>query len=162
MVRHIAADFLKDNRQYQQAQRYWSDLWDQLVAETGLREQWRAPWLGAPLRDGDPIFSALAPALRRGVHIIQHGPTSEGLELEAWVDRFGEEGKDEVIEQLVIACALSEEAAARARQLMRSWVVSGEFLTSREERRDDHRDGSGPEEGAKLKGKRGRHWPRSA
>ena len=79
MVRHIASDFLKDKRQYHQAERYWRELWDRLVGETGVAEQWSTPWLGAPLRDGDPMFSAVAPALRRGVHVIQHEPTSEAL-----------------------------------------------------------------------------------
>jgi hypothetical protein len=156
MVRHIAADFLKDARRYRQAERYWRGLWDQLVSELGVTEQWRTPWLGAPLRDGDPMFSAVSPALRRGVHIIQHEPTVEGLELEAWVDRFGEQGKDEVIEQLVISCALSEEAAARAGQLMRSWIRSGKLLTADEGKRGDEGDRTAHEEGAKRKGKGGR------
>jgi hypothetical protein len=156
MVRHIAADFLKDARRYRQAERYWHGLWDELVGELGVTEQWRTPWLGAPLRDGDPMFSAVSPALRRGVHVIQHEPTAEGLELEAWVDRFGEEGKDEVIEQLVISCALSEEAAARAQQLLRSWILSGVLLRSDEGRRSDEGDGPAREEGAKRKGKGGR------
>jgi hypothetical protein len=153
MVRHIAADFLKDERRYRQAERYWRDLWNQLVGELGVTEQWRTPWLGEPLRDGDPMFSAVSPALRRGVHIIQHEPTSEALELEAWVDHFGEEGKDDVIEQLVISCALSEEAAARARQLLRSWIRSGELLRAGERERGNEGDGPAREEGAKRKGK---------
>jgi hypothetical protein len=155
MVRHIAADFLTDQRQYHLAERYWRELWDRLVAEQGVAEQWRSPWLGAPLRDGDPMFSAVSTGLRRGVHVIQHGPTSEAMELQAWVDRFGEEGKDDVIEQLVISCALSEEAAARAGQVMRSWVVAGELLAS-DERLSDRGDGPAREGGAKRKGRRGR------
>jgi len=124
--------FLKDMRQYQRAERYWRELWDELVHEEGVARLWKAPWLAAPLRDGNPMFSAMAPGLRRGVHIIQHEPTSNALELEAWVDRFGEEGKDKVIEQLVISCALSEKTSAHARRLLRSWIVSGELPPSGE------------------------------
>jgi hypothetical protein len=127
MVRHIGASFLKDEQQYQHPERHWLELWDRLVRETGVSQDWQIPWLAAPLRDGDPIFSAVAPRLHRGVHIIQHEPTSNALELEAWVDCFGEEGVDEVIDQLVIACTLSEKASARAEQLLRSWVVAREL-----------------------------------
>lgn len=156
MVRHIAADFLKDQRQYQQAERYWRELWDRLVGEVGVAEQWRTPWLGAPLRDGDPMFSAVALALRRGVHIIQHPPTSQAPELEAWVDRFGEEGKDNVIDQLVISCALSEEAAARARLLLRPWILSGELPGADEGRPGDTGNGPACAGGTKRQGKGGR------
>jgi hypothetical protein len=156
MVRHIASDFLKDERRYRQAERYWRELWDQLVGDLGVTEQWRTPWLGAPLRDGDPMFSAVSPALRRGVHVIQHEPTSEALELEAWVDRFGEEGKDDVIEQLVISCALSEEAATRVRHLLQSWIRSGKLPTADEGKRADEADGTANKEGAKREGKGGR------
>src|SRR6516225_2922711 len=114
MVRHIAADFLANRRQYQRAERYWRDLWEGLVGETGAADQWRSPWLAAPLADGDPIFSAVSSVRARGVHVIQHAPTSDALELETWVDQFGEEGRDDVIDQLVISCALSDEAAAEA------------------------------------------------
>ena len=57
------------------------------------------------------MFSAVSAELRRGVHVNQHAPTSADVELVWWLDRFGEEGIDEVVDQLVISCALSREAA---------------------------------------------------
>lgn len=127
MVQHIDRDFLKNTQQYQHAERYWEDLWERLVAQTGAAEKWEHPWLGAPLRDGDPIFSAVSSTLGRGVHVIQHEPTSDGLELVWWLDKFGEEGIDPMIEQLVISCALSQEAAAKAYELIWSWVTRGKI-----------------------------------
>ena len=125
MVQHIDEDFLEDEQQYRHAEGFWRELWERLVREAGVTEHWQSPWLGAPLRDGDPIFSAVATALGRGVHIIQHEPTRDEMELVWWVDRFGEEGVDAMIDQLVISCALSVEAAARAYQLISSWVSRG-------------------------------------
>jgi hypothetical protein len=106
------------------------------------------------LADGDPIFSAVSSVRARGVHVIQHAPTSDALELETWVDQFGEEGRDDVIDQLVISCALSDEAAAEARRLMRSWIVFGKLPDSAQPKTAN---GSGPERaGDRPKGKRGR------
>jgi hypothetical protein len=127
MVQHIDKAFLTDPKQYRHAEQYWEELWDRLVTRAGVAEKWQHPWLGAPLRDGNPMFSAVSAALRRGVHVIQHAPTSEDLELVWWLDRFGEEGIDEVVDQLVISCALSRESADQAYELMWSWVTRGKI-----------------------------------
>jgi len=126
MVQHIDKDFLEDEQQYRHAEQFWRDLWERLVKEAGASEQWQSPWLGVPFRDGDPIFSAVSPSLGRGVHVIQHTPTSDGLELEWWVDRFGEEGVDDVIDQLVVSCALSDVSAELARNIIYPWITRGE------------------------------------
>jgi hypothetical protein len=53
----------------QDAELYWRELWDRLMHETGGVEQWLTPWLTAPPRDGDPIFSGVSPTLcRDGSH----------------------------------------------------------------------------------------------
>jgi hypothetical protein len=126
MVRHIDRDFLTNRRQYRHAEKFWRDLWERLVAGAGVAGTWQQPWLGTPLRDGDPMFRAVSHDLGRGVRVIQHEPTSNDLELVWWLDRFGEEGIDPVIEQLVISCALSKQAADQAQQLLWSWVTRGQ------------------------------------
>lgn len=125
MVQHIDSDFLTDHEQYRHAEQYWEELWRRLMSQAGPGEKWQHPWLGAPVRDGNPMFSAMSAELRRGVHVIQHAPTAEDVELVWWRDRFGEEGLDEVVDQLVISCALSREAAEQASALMWSWVTQG-------------------------------------
>jgi hypothetical protein len=126
MVQHIDRDFLTDPRQYRHAEQYWAELWSRVVSKSGAAERWQHPWLGAPLGDGNPMFSAVSPDLRRGVHVIQHAPTSDDVELVWWLDRFGEEGIDEVVDQLVISCALSREAAEQASELIGSWITRGQ------------------------------------
>ena len=73
------------------------------------------------MRDGNPIFSAVSPTLRRAVRIIQHEPSSDELELEYWLHTF--QG-DEAISELVISCALSEQAEREAGELIRAWIAS--------------------------------------
>jgi hypothetical protein len=122
MVQHLYPNFLTDAHEYKLAQKFWNDLWKDLTKEVGVAKDWKSPWLAAPLPDGDPIFSAISQAQRRGVHVIQHAPTSDEVEIVSWQDRFGDDDEDEAIDQLVISCALSQESAARARALIRAWV----------------------------------------
>lgn len=127
MVRHIDRGFLTDSAQYRHAEQFWHDLWKQIVEKGNVESLWQTPWLGAPLADGNPIFSAVAPTLKRGVHVIQHEPASNEIELVWWLDKFGEEGFEPVIDQLVISCALSREAAAEAHELLWRWVIRGQI-----------------------------------
>src|SRR5213082_579483 len=73
----------------------------------------RLPYRSLPLRT-DPATTP-----------TPHRPTSADGELVWWLDRFGEEGIDTVVDQLVISCALSGEAAQQAYELMASWVTRG-------------------------------------
>jgi len=76
------------------------------------------------LRDGNPIFSAFSPGLRRGLRIIQHEPEEHGLELVWWLDSTtGDDGSG--VQELVISCAVSEEAERLAGSLIKSWVSTG-------------------------------------
>ena len=99
-----------------------------------LAQSWRHPWLssgvvaGEELRDGNPIFSAYSPENRYGIRVIQYPPESDRLELDWWLDTFGGPATDpQAIRELVIACALSEEASRRAFELMKEWCVRGEI-----------------------------------
>ena len=130
MVKLIDECFLTNPQQYRHAEQFWLGLWNEIVQEAGVSNLWQTPWLGTPLRDGNPIFSAVSPSLRRGVSIIQHASTASEMELAAWLDKFGELGVDEVIDELVISCALSEEAAEQAQRLLAEWVRHGQIQTS--------------------------------
>jgi hypothetical protein len=128
MVHHLCKSFLADPADYERAQARWRQLWEQLVATEKQQGQWQVPWFvpefvnGTPVRDGNPIFSAMSPTLRRGLRIIQHEPTSDELELDYWLDTF--EG-DEPMAELVISCALSVQAEQRAADLIRTWITTG-------------------------------------
>jgi hypothetical protein len=118
--------FLEDEVEYRASQDYWNQLWLRAVPDEKVRSGWVCPWIstGSPeILDGNPIFSAYSPLLRRGLRIIQHEPTSGQLEIQAWPDFVGGSSLDpEAIRELVISCALNEAAASLAISLIRPWV----------------------------------------
>jgi hypothetical protein len=141
MVELLFADFLKDPHSYDQAVRHWLDLWMKTDEAARKSKGWQHPWMisrfanGVELRDGNPVFSAWSPQLRKGLRIIQHEPTRPECELSFWIDDCGE-GED-FVQELVVACALSDEASILAFSLINSWVL-GDI---------DVNDSGGPMEG---------------
>jgi hypothetical protein len=127
MVTHLFKNYLADPNEYRQAEAYWLGLWETVDPEPKSFYGWRTPWVntGSPsILDGNPMFSAYSPAVRRGVRIIQHPPTNNQLEFAYWLDTYGGPDTDpESIQELVIACALSDAASAPAVSLMNAWVA---------------------------------------
>jgi len=130
MVTHRFLNFLVDGCEYKHATDYWVELWERVDPLRRLVDGWRYPWLstsfgdGSLDMDGNPIFSAVSPSLRRGIRIIQHAPTSDGIEFDFWHDTFGGRRSDpQAIWELVIACALSDEAGALSFAAMRDSVA---------------------------------------
>ena len=127
MLKHVFPNFLQDERIYAQAERYWIDLWNQIGPFDRAENGWVQPWfqpLPPALSEGNPIFSAVSPTLRRGVRILQSEPTEQGLEFYAYPDTFGGTIFDPfAIQELVISCALSDVAAEYAMSLIRPWVA---------------------------------------
>lgn len=129
MVTHHFASFLEDPLQYARAVDYWVQLWERVDPLRRLIDGWEHPWFSARLADGsldmdgNPIFTAFSPSLRKGVRVIQDQPTSDRVEFQFWYDTFGGSIRDpEAIRELVIACALSDETADLSLQTMRDWV----------------------------------------
>jgi hypothetical protein len=129
MTERLFPRFLHDQAEYDRAEAYWRELWDDLMRFTGQRG-WQYPWLqaayadGTPFRDGDPIFSAWSPSRKIGVRVIQNEPRQQDPELVFWRDVVGDEWTVEV-PTLVISCALSQETADVARDLILVWIRDG-------------------------------------
>src|SRR4051794_36191604 len=92
MLNHLFANFLNDVQEYRASEGFWEALW--LRTDPSMLGQygWSYPWISTGSRDcldGNPIFSAFSPALRRGVRIIQHEPTTQRIEIQAWPDFVG-------------------------------------------------------------------------
>src|SRR5687767_5374442 len=142
MTQHMYADFLTDPQQYEQAERFWSKLFDQIVAECKVEREWVHPWLntrfadGTAFGDGDPIFSAWSPGRRVGLRIIQLDPGSgSGGDVHARFDQFDADGADPAIRVLVISCVLDAEVVELVEHLMRKWVSSSAQTRTPPERR---------------------------
>ena len=125
MINHIYENFLNDINQYRAAEEYWRRPMGKKPRRLSSTP-WSSPWIstGSPdCLDGNPIFSAVSPAKRRGIRVIQHEPTSVKVEIQAWPDFVGGNFSDpEAIQELVISCALSEAAADLAMSLIRPWA----------------------------------------
>jgi hypothetical protein len=129
MVKHLFSTFLEERDQYGKAVSYWVQLWEQVSPHLRMRDQWECPWGIVDwegkdaFMDGNPIFSAYSPPLQKAIRIIQHPPESEDLELEYWLDTYGGSlGDADAIEEIVVSCALSEEAAGHVLKLMQAWL----------------------------------------
>jgi hypothetical protein len=126
MVAFLFPRFLKNAREYEKAQRLWQSQWQDLVARAGQTDHWECPWLntafadGTPCRDGNPIFSAVNRQDSLGIRVIQLEPR-KAAEISHWTDEFGQ-GSD-AIRELVISCALTEQALQKAVALMNDWVI---------------------------------------
>ena len=126
MVRHLHPNFLENTEDYALAEGYWIDLWEHIDANLRGRNGWEHPWfhpLPPSISEGNPIFSAVSPRLKRGIRIIQSAPTDKDLEFIAYLDTFGGMISDaDSIHELVISCALSDLAAKTALSLIIPWI----------------------------------------
>ena len=124
MVKHLFPEFLSDELVYRKVERFWIDLWENI--DRDIREGWNQPWfqpLPPSISEGNPIFSAVSPRMRRGIRIIQSAPAENGLEFVAYPDTFGGSVFDpNTIHELVISCALSDVSASVALSLIIPWV----------------------------------------
>lgn len=136
MSKILFPSFLKDPIEYHHAESAWLQAWNLILGDIGQIDIWQTPWIntsandGTPLRDGNPIFSAVCPYRLLGIRVIQLAPEDgDANELSAWTDTFGE-GDSDAIKELVIDCVLSDEALRKADALIRSWItqeIAGEI-----------------------------------
>jgi hypothetical protein len=103
----------------------WQAEWMKVNGSARELGGWTSPWLDESWRDGNPIFSAWSPTLRRGLRIIQHEEPDRFI---VWRNTFGGRGSSDAVDELVISCALTEGTLDRVRGIMRDWVESGELL----------------------------------
>jgi hypothetical protein len=124
MVEHLYPNFLHDQSVYADVEQFWINLWERIDAT--VRDGWQTPWfepLPPSISEGNPIFSAVSPSLKRGIRVLQSEPTEKGLEFMAYPDTFGGSIFDpSTIHELVISCALSDEADRIARSLIVRWI----------------------------------------
>jgi hypothetical protein len=136
---YLYPNFLRDEQEYAQAEGYWRALWDNVMRVSKQPLEWKVPWLRTtfsdgtpihdPIHDGDPMFSAICPPRRLGVHVIQNEPQGEE-DLDAHVSVFDPE--EQGIRVLVITCVLSEQTASQARELLSTWVETGQLYVPRD------------------------------
>ena len=128
MPHYLFADFLTDRGQYAAAERYWETLWQE-VSSSGkaLQAPWTMHWIHNPLANGKPMFTAVCRALHKGVRIIhEEVGDHDDVDLDWWLDDFGDQNGSGTIHELVIACCPSAENIPRVRQLLKQWAQGDE------------------------------------
>jgi hypothetical protein len=128
-------DFLKDHGSYTSAQRYWETLWTEVLASTPVEQAWTIHWMHNPSQTGNPIFTAICSPLRKSVRIIQEEPGDvDDVDLDWWLDDFGDPNGPDVVRELVIACCPSVENSGQVRYLLGQWVGGAELTGAATER----------------------------
>ena len=115
-------DFLEDISSYQAAADFWQAKLDPLFRELGLSKQ---DYLnttmvnGVALQDGNPIFQAYFPELKKAVRIIQEEPLLPS-DFGSWVNVT--EVDEEEVAELVISLVLTKENVERAGKEIMAWL----------------------------------------
>ena len=115
-------DFLEDVSSYLAASDFWHAKLDPLFRELGLNKQNYLNTTmvnGVALNDGNPIYQAYFPELKKAVRIIQEEPLLPA-DFGSWVNLT--EVEEEEVEELVISLVLTEENVERAREDVQGWV----------------------------------------
>jgi hypothetical protein len=128
MVDYLFPHFLSDPREYERAESLWRERWNDLLRSAGQEGLWEAPWVnihfvnGIPMRDGNPIFSAISPQRKLAIRVIQLEPSDNPQDFYVWTDTFAE-GSRESVKELVISCVLTHETLSEAVKLMQQWIT---------------------------------------
>ena len=129
MARWIHPDFQSSEAAYDAAQSHWERVWREVLRATSCEWVWAHPWMNNPIPDGNPIFTAVCHSLDRGVRIIQEPPgDADDIDLDWWIDYFGDREEPDAVRELVIACCPSAENTGETADLLRQWVATGKIV----------------------------------
>ncbi len=122
MARVLYQNFLEDKNIYNLAQASWGRVLASLLKDFDYTH---SPYLndrqnGKKEYDGNPIFNAYIPEIKRAVRIIQVSPEEEGDDISGWIDNIQLKNKN--TKELVLDLKLTKEAKQRARQLISAWI----------------------------------------
>ena len=122
MDTRLYPDFLEGITSYQAASGFWHEKLDPLFQELGLNKQNYLNTTmvnGVALQDGNPIYQAYFPELKKAVRIIQEEPLLPA-DFGSWVNVT--EVEEEEVEELVIGLVLTEKNVERAGVEILEWV----------------------------------------
>lgn len=122
MAQVLYANFLENKKIYNLAQGSWRRFFASLLKKKGYSFE---PYLndrvnGKKEYDGNPIFNAYIPELKRAVRIIQVSPEEEGDNISAWIDDI--ELKDKKTQELVLDIKMTRDAKLTAREILGAWI----------------------------------------
>lgn len=126
-MQELFANFLSDEKIYDQAVAYWNKLCKRAFEEYSQTKEWGF-WLntklvnGTIMRDGNPITSWINAKEKKGIVIVQTDRSY--MPIIAYMDIFDKGISN--IEELVIHCFLTEQTSITALKYIKLWV-SGDY-----------------------------------
>jgi len=122
MAQVLYQNFLENKKIYNLAQAAWGRVMNSLLKDLNYTY---SPYLndrqsGKKEYDGNPIFNAYIPEIKRAVRIIQVSPEEEGEDISGWIDSIQLKNKD--TKELVLDLKLTKEAKRQARELISAWI----------------------------------------
>jgi hypothetical protein len=119
-------NFLNNKRVYNLAQASWGRLLNSLLKDFGYTH---TPYLnnlvnGKKEYDGNPIFNAYIPEIKRAIRIIQVSPQEEGDDISAWIDdiELKQKSRTKKTKELVLDIKLSAKARNIATEIIKEWI----------------------------------------
>lgn len=126
--RHIFPDFLTNVDRYAAARRYWEVVFDRAKVATPFEEpdpekpQWQNYWRNNPIRDGNPIFTAINRTTNKALRIVQLAPDGADTLFEYSFVKIELRGVRKEVEELVIRCVPGRRTMAKALSLLTCWL----------------------------------------
>ena len=117
---------LDDASTYEQAQAYWAEQLDTILATKAY--EW-SPFYQNDAQDGNPLFSVYVPAVHKLVRITTFAPEPDDVLFSAYLEQWAGDFPAGIkpaspvpIPELVIDLAMTESTVQEARQLIFLWL----------------------------------------
>lgn len=125
MVTHLYKDFLKNKKEYKNAESYWEKLFQEIFSQTNIESKKRLNYSfnnEEEFLDGNPITDRYIANNKKAIRIIQEEITANSIKIDAWIGKIEIEEDIEILE-LVISLELSEESAEIVKGLVDEWII---------------------------------------
>jgi hypothetical protein len=135
MIQLLYSNFLTNKKIYNLNVGFWQRLFNKLLKEKNYSFQKKTNTTfanGLSFYDGNPIFDAIIAQPHKAIRIIQEEPSSQKIEISAWIEETELERRQK-IEELVISLELSRETKAIVQDLVKAWIIDN-FSTKKMEK----------------------------
>ena len=91
MVTHLYKDFLKNKKEYKNAESYWEKLFQEIFSQTNIESKKRLNYSfnnEEEFLDGNPITDRYFANNKKAIRIIQEENTANSIKIDAWIGKI--------------------------------------------------------------------------
>ena len=91
MVTHLYKDFLKNKKEYKNAESYWEKLFQEIFSQTNIESKKRLNYSfnnEEEFLDGNPITDRYFANNKKAIRIIQEEITTNSIKIDAWIKKI--------------------------------------------------------------------------